>query len=52
MNPDNGGTKFGIVADIAVKALSAANGTTKFKYDAKTPGTQDFNGTDFEVKIV
>jgi hypothetical protein len=52
MDPDNGGTKFGIVADNAVKALTAANGTTKFKYNAKTPGTQDFNGTDFEVKIV
>ena len=52
IDPDNGGTKFGIVADNAVKALSAANGTTKFTYNAKTPGTQDFNGTDFEVKIV
>jgi autotransporter-associated beta strand protein len=52
MDPDNGGTKFGIVADNAVKALSAANGTTKFKYNAKTGGTQDLTGTDFEVKIV
>jgi hypothetical protein len=52
IDPDNGGTKFGIVAHNAVNALSAANGTTKFKYNAKTHDTQDFDATDFEVKIV
>ncbi|HEX3151592.1 MAG TPA: Ig-like domain-containing protein [Gemmataceae bacterium] len=50
IDPANGGTKFGVTADNAVKALAITG--LKFKYNAKTGGTQDLTGTDFEVKVV
>jgi Calx-beta domain/Bacterial Ig domain/Bacterial cadherin-like domain len=52
IDPDNGPahTKFGVTANDVIKALSVTG--SKFKYNAKTGGTQDLAGTDFQVKIV
>jgi hypothetical protein len=50
IDPDNSGTKFGVTANDVVKALTVT--ASKFKYNAKTGGTQDLTGTDFEVKVI